>query len=797
MKHSKIAIRTVLSMTALTAVLIAGVCAAVGFVFLDENMKTYEEFTHSYTRMAAEIIDGDRVARYLEKRTTDGYYDEVARLMRTAAHSAGARYFYVVVPREDGLLYLWDAQPGNRERDFLNVWEYTGNYPKEETMRAYAAGEEQFCVYSYKDMDLVTAISPLRDSAGNTVAVVAMDLLLPNIRLGVQRLVRNIVVYVSIIMVLAMALYYFFLRRMVIRPLVTLQKAVSGFVDGLERGESLHVEIKTGDEVALLARSFEEMGNRLGDYIRRYTTVSNENQRISTELNLATRIQEDMLPGVFPKFSDNDRFDLDAVMHPAKEVGGDFYDFFLVDDDHLALVVADVSGKGVPAALFMMIAKTLIKNETMRGGRPAEILEKVNAQLCENSNKEGMFVTAWLGILELSTGTLRCADAGHEPPLLYHAGNWTVVNKLRMSIALAMMPPELLEKRVPQPFAEGELRLEPGDVLLQYTDGVTEAVNGQKEMFGRERLLETLGSAPETYPTALLRHVRERLRAFSGSAPQFDDVTMLAVRLKSEDERRQMTEKTYRRGEQIFAEGESGDSMFQVVSGAVSIEVADGDGATRRLTDLGSDAMFGEMAALDTHRRSAGATAMADGTRVLEIPDQELCGYLGEDPSRYSRLLKQLSARLRAVSPGAETEKTKSAGEEPAQRRLGYTGNIESCDAGTVLFREGDTSECMYAVLWGRVGIFTGYGTETERKLTELTGGEYFGEMGLIEGKRRSAAAVALEDGTRLETIREEDFERLFQKDSGKAIQILRHVAFRLREATKGLESEKEEEAKW
>ncbi len=250
-------------------------------------------------------------------------------------------------------------------------------------------------------------------------------------------------------------------------------------------------------------------------------------ERIAKELETAAGIQLSMLPGSFPAFPEREEFDLLASMDPAKEVGGDFYDFFLADEDHLVLTAADVSGKGVPAALFMMIAKTLLKNSAKPGFSPAAVLEEVNAQLCED-NGNGMFVTVWLGVLELSTGRLVWADAGHEKPVLFHGGSWSFLKK-HNGVALGMMDPELLAMDDEPAFVDQELCLAPGDAIFQYTDGVTEATDAKERLFGEERLLEALNEARTETPEVLLPYLRGQIDAFVKDAPQFDDITMLAL----------------------------------------------------------------------------------------------------------------------------------------------------------------------------------------------------------------------------------------------------------------------------
>jgi energy-coupling factor transport system substrate-specific component len=260
---------------------------------------------------------------------------------------------------------------------------------------------------------------------------------------------------------------------------------------------------------------------------RRALEQKHEEARINNELSMAAKIQMDMLPQDFPAFPNREEFEIEAMMHPAKEVGGDFYDFFLVDDDHLALAVADVSGKGVPAALFMTISMALLKSEAKVRLSPARVLEEVNAKLSEN-NPNNMFVTVWLGVLELSTGLLTWADGGHEKLLLYHKGKWDFVEK-HNGVAVALMEPELLELEDDPPFVDQELHLEPGDVIFQYTDGVPEATDLNDQLFGNERLLEAVRSAPKAEPKALLDQVKARVDGFAGAALQFDDITMLAL----------------------------------------------------------------------------------------------------------------------------------------------------------------------------------------------------------------------------------------------------------------------------
>ena len=256
------------------------------------------------------------------------------------------------------------------------------------------------------------------------------------------------------------------------------------------------------------------------DLVQKYEQQQAEATRIGAELSLATNIQAAMLPHIFPAFPMRREFDIYASMDPAKEVGGDFYDYFLIDDDHLGMVIADVSGKGVPGALFMMASKIILQSVAMMGNSPAEILKRTNDAICSNNEAE-MFVTVWMGILELSTGRLTAANAGHEFPAFRQPGGVFELYKDKHGFVIGGM--EDVKYR------EYEIRMEPGSKLFVYTDGVVEATSAEKELFGTERMIEALNADPDASPQEILRNVRASVDGFVKDAEQFDDLTMLCV----------------------------------------------------------------------------------------------------------------------------------------------------------------------------------------------------------------------------------------------------------------------------
>ena len=313
-----------------------------------------------------------------------------------------------------------------------------------------------------------------------------------------------------------------FLANRIVKPMVAMTKKVMSL-----GGDNLRFEMediyRTGDEIEILAGSFAEISGKTLQYIDRVKTVTAENERIGTELSLATRIQANMLPNIFPAFPERSDFDIYASMTPAKAVGGDFYDFFLIDDDHLGIVIADVSGKGVPAALFMMASKIMVQNTAMSGKGPAEVLRAVNEQICSNNHEE-MFVTVWFGILDLNTGKIIAANAGHEYPALQQPDGSFALVRIKPNFVIGGMPSIR--------YKEYELQLEPGGKLFLYTDGVGEATDPNLELYGTDRLLEALNRVRDGSPKEVLDEVSRSVAVFADKEPQADDLTMLCIQYK-------------------------------------------------------------------------------------------------------------------------------------------------------------------------------------------------------------------------------------------------------------------------
>ena len=483
----------------------------------------YSKLAFSQASIAAKYIDGDRVKQYYLTGKKDNYYETVRQYLRTVKEQVELKYFYVVVPLEDEMFYIWDVgsdgDPGVQDLGETESYYGGGN---EVMHKAFAADAEKNILITNNDEYgyLASAYVAILDSSNTPVALASVDVSMDMIDEQIRYFQITTLIIMVLVLILSDILYYFYIRKILINPLGTLHRAVRGLMENKKEAlEDFKVEVHTRDELQELADSFQYMVVELNEYIHNLNRITAEKERIGAELDVARHIQASMLPCVFPAFPERHEFDVYASMTPAKEVGGDFYDFFLVDDDHLALVMADVSGKGVPAALFMMISKTLIKSAAQNGLSPKAVLEKVNNQLCENNDAE-MFVTVWLGILEMSTGKLKCANAGHEYPAIMREGGQYELFKDRHGFVLAGMEGSR--------YNEYELELHVGDRLFVYTDGVPEATDAENVLYGTERMLAALNEAKDLPCQELLDHIHKSVDQFVGQADQFDDITMLS-----------------------------------------------------------------------------------------------------------------------------------------------------------------------------------------------------------------------------------------------------------------------------
>ncbi len=503
---------------------------------MDEH---YMTLATDLANTAAKMVDAEKIQQYVKTVEKDEDYDDQLDILRRIQEANNVDCIYILDYRGTETCTIMDTDP---EMEFGHVDPVVQPISQEEDGMVYISNTES---YGW----LCSAMVWMRDETGYGYALMNVDISMNDVMNDRMDFLRIVILAIVLVMVIACAFLVLLVNRFVVNPINQVARAALQYVsdrrtsegrsastgvrristgeDGEERSAISKLNIRTGDEIQALSEAIKTMELEINEYIQDLTTVTAEKERIGAELNVATQIQADMLPRIFPAFPEREEFDVYATMNPAKEVGGDFYDFFLVDDDHLAVVIADVSGKGVPAALFMVIAKTLIKNHAQNQEAPGTVFTQTNEQLCEG-NDAGLFVTGWMGVLEISTGKFVYVNAGHNPPLLKRAGGTFEWLKSRPGFVLAGM--EGVRYR------ENTLQLEPGDRLYLYTDGVTEATNSHEELFGDERLQNALNEYMDLPVEQFLPKIKECIDAFVGDADQFDDITMLALDYQSKGE---------------------------------------------------------------------------------------------------------------------------------------------------------------------------------------------------------------------------------------------------------------------
>ena len=446
--------KLLLGLVAMAAVLAAILAPSIAQLYRARMEEQYASLAFGQASVAADLIDGDRVEQYYRTGEKDAYYEEIHRYLQDAREKLGLKYFYVVVPEDEVMYYIWDAGVPGEDGvcDLGDTDAYYGG-GNELMHGAFAVDAEQTILitnneeYGY----LASAYVAILNKAGTPVALASVDISMDMIDQQIRQFLVLTLCVVLAVLLLSIFAYYYYVRRILIRPLRTLHHAAIGLVESKMAALSdFRVEVNTGDELEELAHSFQYMVSELNEYIQNLSRVT--------------------------------------------------------------------------AALFMMISKTLLKSAAQSGLSPKAVLEKVNDQLCENNEAE-MFVTVWLGILEISTGKMKCANAGHEYPAIMHKGGSFELFKDRHGFVLAGMEGAR--------YREYELELDAGDRLVVYTDGVPEATNASNTLYGTDRMLRALNAAEGGSCRQLLEALHRDVDEFAGGADQFDDITMLCIEMKS------------------------------------------------------------------------------------------------------------------------------------------------------------------------------------------------------------------------------------------------------------------------
>ena len=505
----------------------------IGYLQFTESLtKEYNDSAFRTAETAVTLVNGDKIEEYLRTGgDSDEYRDRLNRMDILCDKQNVTLIYAIAVDTSDYGRFVNIYNSVNKNSTYSR-WEI--GYQRDTTNEEYAQvyrdiyenGMKRGTVLRTTDLrgkePHITSLVPVTDSNGDVRAILCVQRPMEELVVGRQKYLKSVGISAVLLSIIGCFSAAMFLKHEFVTPVKTIIGEAQRFArENTAADREKLRDISTIKEIQALSASVEKMETDTLQYMNNLMQVTAERERIDTELSLATRIQANMLPNIFPAFPDRTEFDIHASMTPAKEVGGDFYDFFLIDDDHLGLVMADVSGKGVPAALFMMMAKILLYNYAIMGGTPHEVLERLNGTICKN-NDDSMFVTVWFGIYTISTGKIVAANAGHEYPIVKRGDKGFEILKDRHGFVIGGMSG--------LKYRDYEFEMAPGDALFLYTDGVPEATDGESNMFGTQRLLDTLNSAAQSSTQELLETVREAVEIFVGDAPQFDDLTMLAIK---------------------------------------------------------------------------------------------------------------------------------------------------------------------------------------------------------------------------------------------------------------------------
>ena len=520
----------------LAIVMVGALLSYVGYSeFTVALEKQYTDTALRTARTALTYVDAEKIPYYDDYNQDGEFYAETMKLdaeWRRLTDTQGAIFIYVIEPNVEKnyteIRFSLSTMNSNEHYGHFfsgHIMETENEEYRQAYQDIYENKKEYAAMFYYDEMNkidgFVTVILPVKNSAGEIKGILGVTRPMEDVRYFRKMYLRDTFIITAVVFMIVILIYGAYLNKTVLTPIKELTDGVREISSGnLDK----KLDIKTGDELEHLSICFNAMTDELQTYMKNLTKITAEKERISTELNVAKDIQLSMLPHDF-NFGRND-FEIYATTNAAKSVGGDFYDFYLLDENHLVITIADVSGKGIPASLFMVISKTVLKNFATFATSAddyAAVMINANNLLCQG-NDEMMFVTVFFGVLEIDTGKFIYVNGGHNPPIIYHAEN----NSCEY---LSVKKNFVLGGMEDVPYSQQEITLEKGDLIFTYTDGVNEAMNEQNEEYTSERLLNFMNSTNcKADLKSLLAAVKADVAKHVGAAEQSDDITMLALR---------------------------------------------------------------------------------------------------------------------------------------------------------------------------------------------------------------------------------------------------------------------------
>lgn len=506
-----------------------------GVVYLTERRNICDDYgnqAYAIAGIVASTLDVEKIIKYKNSLEMDDDYNEIVKKLDLIKSRSGLKFLYVESwdQERNRFTIYYATEPGDGIKDSAYNRELLGTRVESNEHFSKLVSDSENLEKWHEDNNsyghTICAYYPILDSDGNNIALVGADFELYDI-LNLGKKIINLLIATQISIIIATAVIILAIDRFVSSPLREISKLAKHFVNSdHNKINVVPINLKTklakDSDIKLLADSLSKMMLDVKKYSENIRKITAEKEKVSAELNIATKIQKSLIPHIFPAFPELKEIDIYATMDPAQKIGGDFYDFFLMDKDKLAFIIADVSGKGIAAALFMVIAKTLIKNQAVSCSNPKTIIENVNKQMCVG-NSLGMFITAFFGILDLKTGEIQYVNAGHVNPIARLEGNNFKELKLDKQFVIAGMPSVK--------FKLNKIKLSPGDILFMYTDGISEALSKDNSYFGKDNLISVLSSIdPKANLKQISDFVKSKIKEFTNGAEQSDDITMLVIK---------------------------------------------------------------------------------------------------------------------------------------------------------------------------------------------------------------------------------------------------------------------------
>ena len=510
------------------------VCIFLYNIVRNMKIKEYGSRAHNAAKVVSEFVDIPKILKYRNTLEMDEEYKDSVRLLDKIKSDLDLKYLYIESWDKSAQRFMiYEAtEPGDGITDSAYDRILLGQKMPDKDDYADKIISNSDDIDKYKEVNTsyghtICSYCPLKDENGKNIGLIGADVDIKNVIRKINRIAFIIIIIIQVFIIVITILSIFAINIYFSKPTKKIARAVDNFVN--KDYNKINIKpiefrnIKNSDDIGMLTNAFNKMMLDVKKYAKHIEQITIEKEQVTAELSVATQIQKSLIPHIFPAFPELKEMDIYAMMHPAQKVGGDFYDFFLLDSSHLAFVIADVSGKGVPAALFMVITKTLIKNEFNSNNSPKVILENVNSQIYKD-NSSSMFITVFLGVLDLKTGEIEYSDAGHTKPIGKMQSRQFKEIEIKKQFVLGGMGN--------LKFETDKIKMRKGDILFLYTDGISEAQNKDSMCWGKENIISTLNSldTDKCDLEFISKTICNKVCDFVGDAPQSDDMTMLIIK---------------------------------------------------------------------------------------------------------------------------------------------------------------------------------------------------------------------------------------------------------------------------